>query len=183
MTRGSLIGMIFKSSLRIAAHCGETSAKPINLMSSEIERISQTLQWVFHIIPNIIQVSIGLAILSFHLGATIAIPGIVAISTLKSTTYFKTCIANDLHVFFRRTVCGVVTGQIGRNVPARQARWMQAIQRRVGITTKVLTYIKGIKMSGLSAKVSENIQSFRDKEIQDQKSFRRLQVANIVVGT
>lgn len=59
---------------------------------------------------------------------------------------------------------------------------MQAIQRRIKVTTKAVGEIHGIKMSGLTHMVSDQIQGLRVSEIEDQKAFRRLQITNIAVG-
>ncbi|KAI0805101.1 P-loop containing nucleoside triphosphate hydrolase protein [Xylaria sp. FL0064] len=156
--RGALVGMIFKSSLNVPAQDSESSARPVNLMSSDVDRISQTMQWVVHIIPNILQVGIGLWILSSQLKATIVAPVLIAVA------------------------CGIAASQIGQKTPARQARWMQSIQTRVKATTLALTHIKAIKMLGLGSVVSKPIQETRRVEMDAQKSFRRLQVLIIAIG-
>ncbi|KAI1349923.1 P-loop containing nucleoside triphosphate hydrolase protein [Xylaria sp. FL0043] len=156
--RGSLVGMIFKYSLNVPAQDYGSSSRPVNLMSSEIDRISQTMQWVVHIIPNILQVGLGLWILSSYLKATIVAPVLIAVA------------------------CGIVASQIGKKTPARQARWMQSIQTRVKATTLALTHIRTIKMFGLSSVIATRIQDTRRAEMDAQKSFRRLQVLSIAIG-
>lgn len=79
-------------------------------------------------------------------------------------------------------VCAVMSGQVGKWIPPRQRRWMQAIQRRVGVTTNAIDDIKGVKISGLSQQVGDQIQDCRVSEITDQKAFRRLQITNITLG-
>lgn len=74
---------------------------------------------------------------------------------------------------------GVRTGQL---VPPRQRRWMQAIQKRVGITTEVIGAVKGVKMSGLSGTVRDQIQGLRDFELEESKKFRKVQIANVLIG-
>lgn len=59
---------------------------------------------------------------------------------------------------------------------------MQAIEKRVGVTTDAIGYIKGIKMSNLTETVSNQIQGLRESEMEDQKAFRRLQVTNITIA-
>jgi len=59
---------------------------------------------------------------------------------------------------------------------------MQAIQERVGVTTEVLESMKGVKMLGLSDKVFAVVQGLRDSELEASKSFRRVQITNIVLG-
>jgi len=59
---------------------------------------------------------------------------------------------------------------------------MQAIQKRVGVTTDAIGYIKGVKMSNLTTRVADQIQGFRVSEMENQKAFRRLQITNITIG-
>lgn len=75
-----------------------------------------------------------------------------------------------------------VSIKLGQLVPPRQRRWMQAIQKRVGITTEIMGSVKGIKMSGLTATVQDQIQGLRDFELDESKKFRKMQIANMLVG-
>ncbi|KAM7217288.1 multidrug resistance-associated protein 1-like protein 5, partial [Rhypophila decipiens] len=159
MVRGSLIGMIFKHSLRLPASEGAGSANAVSLMSTDMERIQQTLEWVLNVGPAAVQVGLGLWILSLYMAAVSVAPLFVALS--------KFAVSNRL---------------VGKNIPPRQRRWMQAIQKRVGVTTDAIGYIKGVKMSNLSEKVADQIQGFRESEMEDQKAFRRLQITNITIG-
>lgn len=78
--RGSLIGLIFRHSLRLSASsAAATGAEAVSLMSTDMERIIQTLQWVFNILPDFIQVVVGLYLLESRLGAAFVAPLIVAI--------------------------------------------------------------------------------------------------------
>ncbi|KAM7193332.1 ABC transporter [Rhypophila sp. PSN 637] len=158
MVRGSLIGMIFKHSLRLPASEGAGSANAVSLMSTDMERIQQTLEWVLNVGPAAVQVGLGLWILSLYMGAVSVAPLVVAL------------------------ICGLVVARVGKNIPPRQRRWMQAIQKRVGVTTDAIGYIKGVKMSNLTEKVADQIQGFRESEMEDQKAFRRLQITNITIG-
>lgn len=53
-----------------------------------MERIVQTLQWVFNILPNVLQVAIGLYLLEKRLGAVFVAPLVIAIcrSSILITT-------------------------------------------------------------------------------------------------
>lgn len=77
MIRGALIGMIFRHSLQLVASNDASDA--INLMSTDIDRITQTLQWVLNVFPNIIQVGLALWILYVQLGLVFISPLVVAI--------------------------------------------------------------------------------------------------------
>lgn len=59
---------------------------------------------------------------------------------------------------------------------------MQAIQQRVGITTEIIGSVKGVKMSGLTSTVQDQIQGLRDFELDESKKFRRVQILNVLIG-
>ncbi|KXJ88783.1 P-loop containing nucleoside triphosphate hydrolase protein [Microdochium bolleyi] len=158
MVRGALIGMIFQSALAVHASEGRSGAQPVTLMSTEIDRISHTLQWSLAIAPNVVQVGLGLWILSSYIEIAVIAPALVAI------------------------VCGLAAAGISKKIPKRQAKWMKSIQDRVSMTSNILAQIIAVRMSGLQSAANQNLLQTRDNEIQQQKSFRKLQIANIVVG-
>jgi ATP-binding cassette, subfamily C (CFTR/MRP), member 1 len=59
---------------------------------------------------------------------------------------------------------------------------MQAIQKRVGVTTEIIGSMKGVKMTGLSEKIRDQIQGLRDYELEESKRFRKVQISNILIG-
>ncbi|XMA18333.1 hypothetical protein WAI453_011124 [Rhynchosporium graminicola] len=126
MVRGALIGMIYKHSLLLHASDSNGGADAVSLISADVERILQTLQWVLNILPNVAQVAIGFYILYGRIGIVFVAPLIIAIA------------------------CGMA--------------------------------IKSVKFSALTQTLSNQIQSCRESEIRDQKSFRRLQVVIISLG-
>jgi len=93
--RGALAGMIFKGSLTTRQSASEDNSKshvsndsssssagaqPVTLMSAEVDRISYTLQWSLAVIPNTIQVGLGLWILHGSIGRAVVAPAAVAVS-------------------------------------------------------------------------------------------------------
>ena len=79
MVRGSLIGLMFKHSLTLTASESGGSSAAVSLMSTDMERIQQTMQWVLGIVPNLVQVGLGLWILGTNLGAVTIAPAVVSI--------------------------------------------------------------------------------------------------------
>ncbi|TQN66274.1 ABC transporter atnG, partial [Colletotrichum shisoi] len=155
--RGSLVALVYQTMLSLRAETG-TSQAAVSLMSTEVERINVTAQWSFSIVPNLLQLAVALRILAGQLGGVSVAPVVVAILCVSA---------------------GVRVGQL---VPPRQPRWMQAIQRRVGITTDIIGSVRGVKMSGLSATVRDQIQGLRDSELDESKRFCRMQIVNVVLG-
>ncbi|KAI3557746.1 ABC transporter [Colletotrichum abscissum] len=155
--RGALIGIIYQNMLTLRAETGNSQAA-VALMSTEVERITVASQWCVAIVPNLIQLGFAIWIMSEQLGAVSVAPIIIALLSVSA---------------------GIRTGQL---IPPRQRRWMQAIQKRVGITTEIIGSIKGVKMSGLTSTVQDQIQGLRDFELDESKRFRRVQILNVLIG-
>lgn len=89
MVRGSLVGLIFKHSLTIPVSESGGASEAVSLMSTDMERIQQTLQWVMNIGPNVVQVGLGLWILDRYLGAVIVAPALITICKDCSILVFQ----------------------------------------------------------------------------------------------
>lgn len=59
-------------------------------------------------------------------------------------------------------------------VMARQALWLEAIERRIAATAAMLSSMKGVKMCGLTDVLREDLQRLRIDELEISKKFRRL---------
>lgn len=65
---------------------------------------------------------------------------------------------------------------------SRQARWLEAIERRISATTAMLGSMKGIKMTGLKNVLFKSIHTLRIDELNISKGFRRLLIWNMGIG-
>ena len=75
-----------------------------------------------------------------------------------------------------------IAAKLGKLVPPRQRRWMAAIQKRVGITSDVISAMKGVKVAGLSGKVETQVQGLRSYEMEKSVAFRKMQIATSLLG-
>ncbi|KAK1994906.1 P-loop containing nucleoside triphosphate hydrolase protein [Colletotrichum falcatum] len=155
--RGALIAVIYQTMLSLRAETGNAQAA-VSLMSTDVDRITAIGQWTVAIVPNLLQLGVAFWILSGQLGGVSVAPVLVAIGTM---------------------FLGV---RVSRRVPPLQRKWMEAIQKRVSVTTEMVGSVKGVKMSGLSATVRDQIQGLRDFELEESKKFRRMQIVNVVVA-
>ena len=64
-------------------------------------------------------------------------------------------------------------------VMAHQAKWLEAIERRISATNAMLGSMKGVKMCGLKQTLFANLQSLRIEELNISKKFRRLMIWNM----
>ena len=64
----------------------------------------------------------------------------------------------------------------------RQKIWVEAIQRRVSMTSSMLDSMKSIKMTGLVENFTEKIQNQRVRETTLQSSYRWMSVWLNIIG-
>ena len=67
-------------------------------------------------------------------------------------------------------------------VMARQALWLEAIQKRIAVTSQMLGAMKGVKVCGLTDVVKTRIQTMREEELLISGGFRRLLIWNMGLG-
>ncbi|KAJ0373775.1 hypothetical protein COL26b_007972 [Colletotrichum chrysophilum] len=155
--RGALIAIIYQNMLSLRAESG-TSEAAVALMGTEVEWITVAAEWCLAVVPNLVQVALAMWILGNQLGAACITPVLIAIVSV------------------------LIAARLGKLIPPRQRRWREAIQKRVGVTTQVMGSVKGVKMSGLSGTVQDQIQGLRDFELEESKEFRKIQISNVLVG-
>ena len=67
-------------------------------------------------------------------------------------------------------------------VMARQAQWLEAIERRIAVTSQMLGSMKGVIMCGLTDVLGTHIQAMRMEELRISGKFRRLLIWNMGLG-
>jgi ATP-binding cassette, subfamily C (CFTR/MRP), member 1 len=65
-------------------------------------------------------------------------------------------------------------------VVQRQKMWLEAIQHRIAITSKMLDEMKSVKFSGLANVLASSIHQYRIEELQISKKYRKLLIINMV---
>ena len=65
---------------------------------------------------------------------------------------------------------------------ARQALWLQAIERRLAATSAALAAMKGVKMCGLTEGLLKNLHQLRIDEMRIARKFRVLLIWNLAFG-
>jgi ATP-binding cassette subfamily C (CFTR/MRP) protein 1 len=155
--RGALVGFLYRDMLTVRAE-SKNSSSAMTLMSTDVDRIVLSTRWVVDIIPNLVQVGIAMFVLSRQMGAVCIAPVLVALIG-----------------------CGVIM-RVSKMIPSRQRMWMAAIQKRVGITSEILSTMRGIKMMGLVNPITKQIQGLRDFELAESRKFRKVQITVIMMS-
>lgn len=151
-----MVTIIYSKTLKLPAGLYDESAA-LTLMSTDIDRLASSLDSLNEIWARIIEMSIGIWLLERQLGWI--------------------CVAPIVVVLLSVYAAGHVTKRIG----PRQAQWVRAIQRRVGITSSMLGSMKSVKMMGLSGNMFETLDGHRIRELDLGKQFRMMSLWRIVI--
>ncbi|KAK2757241.1 hypothetical protein FQN54_004755 [Arachnomyces sp. PD_36] len=154
MMRGALISLIYNKASNLSIKDADP-ASSVTLMSADIERIVLGWHTMHEIWANAIEIAIAVVLLKQQLGVACAVPVGVAMLALVGSLI---------------AMSGVM---------AQQAKWLEAIERRISSTSKMLNSIKGIKILGLKPSMLKSIQGLRIDELVISKAFRKLLVWNM----
>ncbi|KAG8664561.1 uncharacterized protein FPOAC1_013342 [Fusarium poae] len=157
MARGQLISMLYDKATDISITTANPTAA-LTLMSADIERIDAGWRTAHDVWANLIEIVIAVYLLGRQLGLACLIPVGAAIFSI---------VGSVIAVSF---------------VMARQAIWLEAIERRISVTSQMLGSMKGVKMCGLSSVLGTRIQAMREEELHISGKFRRLLIWNMVLA-
>ena len=71
---------------------------------------------------------------------------------------------------------------LGSKAGALQVAWAEKTQKRIGMVATMLPSMKGVKMLGLTLKLSEMIQALRVMEVRSGNRFRILELRGVEFG-
>ncbi|PGH13069.1 hypothetical protein AJ79_03906 [Helicocarpus griseus UAMH5409] len=137
---------------------GRDDGAALNLMSTDIERVSHGLLHLHDIWASVIQVSLAGWMLYNQLGAAFVAPMVVVI------------------------VCCVGLAILMKFTGDSQRAWMAAVQKRVSLTAKVVASMKNVKMSGLLGPVSDMVQKLRVEDLAAGSRFRKIVIIAALFG-
>ncbi|EHY56729.1 hypothetical protein HRR83_002189 [Exophiala dermatitidis] len=146
--RGSLVLLIYRKTLDVKK-AGAQDLSSITLMSTDVERIVQGLQYAHEAFISFFTLGLSLWLLERQLGVAAVAPiGVTVVSAL-------------------------IIGAFGSNISNAQKRWLEAVERRVAVTTRVLTNMKNVKMLGLANHMAGMMEALRTAELNISLALRR----------
>jgi ATP-binding cassette, subfamily C (CFTR/MRP), member 1 len=148
--RGSVVSLIYSKSLYYPLVADDLPA--VTLMSGDVDQMSNAIMYASEVWAIIVEIGVGIGLLWRQMG-TIALAPIVLTSI---TAPLNTILA--------------------RLQRKRRGIWLGAMQKRVGLTSKILDSMKSIKLSGISNNFAERLQQERLQEVRKANRFRWLTV-------
>ncbi|KAF3069773.1 Multidrug resistance-associated protein 1 [Daldinia childiae] len=157
MMRSILVTETFIRATKARIGTSDDSAA-LTLMSTDIERINMGFKSLHDMWASLIQVIIAGWMVYNQLG-------IVFVAPIGTVMICFTCLA----------VVMKFTGD-------SQRAWMAGVQKRVGMTATVIASMKNLKISGLSAAVSDFVQNLRVEELAAGSRFRKIGIIAALFG-
>ncbi|KAH7371789.1 ABC transporter-like protein [Cadophora sp. MPI-SDFR-AT-0126] len=157
MVRGTLVNVVYAQTLDLSITSLDESAA-VTLMSSDVERICESLISIHYMWSSPIEIALAIWLLSQEIG----------ISLLGPLFITGLAISGPL----------LISGRMGN----AQKTWIERIQTRIDSTAKMLNSMKGVKMLGLSSKMTSIITRLRLDEVAKSLKMRKLMVVMITLG-
>lgn len=156
MFRGVTASAIYTAALLSSSGYNQMTA--VTLMSTDIDTMSRSMQQILDFWARLTEVAVGIWLLYRQLGLVAIAPIITTVSCVGLQSWLST-----------------KTG-------SRQGKWVEAIQRRVGVTSTVLRSMKSVKLGGLVGSMKDLLHNERVRELELAKSFRVILTGANIIG-
>ncbi|KAF2031181.1 P-loop containing nucleoside triphosphate hydrolase protein [Setomelanomma holmii] len=147
--RGLLIHNIYRKTTTLPSGRSE-NMEAMALMNTDVERIVVSIRMLHESWATAIEVAVATFLLERQVGRLALAPIAVGLACVSGSA----------------AVSSVAGG--------RQARWMEALERRIQVTIPVLDSIREIRMLAISPKVEAMIHDLRGREINIARWFRQV---------
>jgi ATP-binding cassette subfamily C (CFTR/MRP) protein 1 len=167
MFRGATVLLIHQHTLEIRDGAYDASAA-ITLMSTDTDSVIKATERVNEVWARAIEVAVGIYLLARQLGWPCVVP-LVAVLGKRDRSELTGVRVTNLSSLVSSGISSFLSKRIGGN----QKKWVNAVQKRIALTSSILSGIKSIKMMGLSRVLTSLIQEARIVETNLMSSFRQ----------
>ncbi|OHW90531.1 ABC transporter [Colletotrichum incanum] len=150
MIRGSLVSLIMSKNLELDVNSAADSSAPLTLVSTDVRTICKSLEAIHEVWANPIEIGIAIWLLQKQLGLGSIGPAVTIVA------------------------CAIGTAKLSKLMPKASKIWNGEIQKRITVTSKVLSSIKETKMLGMVDFLQQAIQGLRISELGRAKQYRVL---------
>ncbi|KAF2500059.1 hypothetical protein BU16DRAFT_578086 [Lophium mytilinum] len=155
--RGTLVGLLYRKTLTLSSSALKES-EAVTLMNADVERITAGLRQVHELWASFFEIALSVWLLYRQIRWAALVP---------------------LGVIFACT--GAAIGASPKLANAQKA-WLDRIQTRIDATASMLGAMKGIKMTGLTPHLANQVRNLREEEITTSRRFRALLVRIVALS-
>ncbi|GKT70576.1 ATP-binding cassette containing protein [Colletotrichum tofieldiae] len=152
MIRSAVVGLINNKSLQQQSS-GHDDGRAVTLMSTDAENVCQAASMFHETWAQVVEVVLGMAMLSQEVGWACLILLVIIFGCSRMSRY------------------------LAKNLQGRQKDWNAATQKRIAMTTSMLSSMKSLKMLGMASYTESLVQKLRLQELQMSKKVRWMMVA------
>lgn len=167
MFRGAMVSQIYAKTLTLHAGVYDESAA-VTLMSTDVDRMAVSLQQITEVWALLVQLAIAIWLLEDRVG-WICVGPIIVVAGLCSP---GVSVGFLLSWLIERVVSVYGAFRVGNKIAPAQKTWLGAVQKRVALTSSMLSSMKSVKMMGLSGLLSSSVQGQRVHELNLSAGFR-----------
>ncbi|KAF2439261.1 putative ABC multidrug transporter [Karstenula rhodostoma CBS 690.94] len=157
MTRSVLVTEIYLQATNARIGVNDDSAA-LTLMSTDMERIRYGMRSLHEVWASLIQAALAAWMLYNRIGVGFVAPISIIIACFIGLA--------------------ILTNYTGDS----QREWMAAVQERVGLTATVISSMKNLKISSLSAAIGSTVQRLRVDELRASVKFRKIFITSAFLG-
>ncbi|KAF4816934.1 ABC transporter FUM19 [Colletotrichum siamense] len=157
MVRGVLASAVYRKTTVLKLSAADDSAA-LTLMNADVERFKGGIQHFHEYWANPIEIAIACWLLERQIGAAFVSPIILVI------------------------ICFAIAAVIAGVSASRQAVWMKAIQKRVGVTSKSISSMKALKISAMTGPVEKLILKLRLQDLHDGGRWRSMIICAVAAS-
>ncbi|KAI1609253.1 putative multidrug resistance-associated protein [Exophiala viscosa] len=154
--RGGLVSLLYHKTIDLSLAAPDRSGS-LTLMSSDIQRIVDPIQYVHDTWGGIVDLGLGMYLLYRNLGSACSAAALVYVLLALGTMW------------------------VTRVISSFQKQWLAAIEVRVSFTSALLHSIRNVKLLGLSEVIKVRTQGLRETEIEKCKRFRLINNVQILL--
>jgi ATP-binding cassette, subfamily C (CFTR/MRP), member 1 len=162
--RGGLVSLIFQKTLSLDSTSIEDQA-PVTLMSTDMDGISQAMGSLHDTWAAVPELGIGIYLLYRQVGVScfwILIPAIGKKGPVCAVSWYSR----------NYPVSTLVSTKFSAGMGPAGVAWNMGVQKRVAVTSSMLSQIKRIKMMGLTEYVCDTVQGLRELELKLSIKFQ-----------
>ncbi|KAF2434166.1 hypothetical protein EJ08DRAFT_730870 [Tothia fuscella] len=155
--RGSLISLIYDKAFLYPSMADDLPA--VTLMSTDVDQMSNAMLYASEIWALLVELGVGIALLWRQIGLVALTPVVLTGLTAGINTL------------------------LAKAQGERRGVWLAAMQKRVGLTSRILGSMNSIKLSGMSKSTAKRLQAERVHELNMANSSRWFAVLQNTVAS
>ncbi|CAI6088008.1 unnamed protein product [Clonostachys chloroleuca] len=156
--RGGFVCLIYDATLKLDMDQSQESAA-VNHMSADVDHIALGFESLDALWAGPIEIGIGIYLLNQRIGALCVTPVVLAVALVA------------------------ICFSVGKTATSAQKVWVEAMQRRVAATARVLANIKGLKMTGLTNFIDAELHDLRNSELKKSRRIRVIICVTAAIST